>query len=257
MQKILLLSTLVYSSFALALTGDEVIEIIKKQNKGFGTETSEMVLVLKEGNSVIAERKMKTKNMESEGDISMKSLMEFTHPMDVKGTKLLSWLQTKEEKSQWVYLPALNKSRRILSSGQNSSFMGSEFTYEDIGGQDTTKHNYKLLSETKDGKDLIWKVEQRSKDSENKDYQVLTIKKSLSAPTSIEYYNGKKEKMKVSTISDFKMYEVNKKQFHRPNLISMKNLITAKESSFKWEKREFGQSYKDSDFTPQALDMKR
>jgi len=216
-----------------------------------------MALVLMEGTTVVAERKMKFRSIEIDNDILNKSLFEFTQPADVKGTKLLSWLHKKDEKSQWIYLPSLNKSRRILASSQNSSFMGSEFTYDDIGGQNTSKYNYKLLSESKRGVDVIWKLEQTSKDSNIKDYQIITINKSFMNPEAVEYYNSKKELVKSSKIEDFTSYKVNGKNIFRPKKISMKNVQNNKESLFQWEKREFGTKQKESDFTAQALDVKK
>ena len=65
-----------------------------------------------------------------------KSLMVFDEPRDVKGTALLTHAHKQEADDQWLYLPALKRVKRISSSNRSGSFMGSEFSYEDL----TTKH---------------------------------------------------------------------------------------------------------------------
>ncbi len=257
MMNFLILAVLFQSTISFALTGDEVIEMIKKHNQGFGSEVNEMTLILKDGNKTIAERKMKSKSIELNGDVSIKSFLEFTYPMDVKGTRLLTWLQKKEDKSQWIYLPALNKIRRIVSGNQGSSFMGSEFTYEDIGGLETPKFNYKLLSEKITKEDTLWSVEQRPKETGKKEYQVLFIKKSFMSPVIIQYFNARNEKVKESKIGNFKEYKIQNKVIFRPDYISMKNFINGKESVFRWEKRSFGEKLRENEFSSSSMDLKR
>lgn len=231
MSKKILISSFIYlfSYFSFATTGQDVIDLVKKNNQNFSTETNEMRLIIKENNAVTAERKLKGKILEIEnGSMINKSLLEFTHPTDVKGTKLLTWLMENEEKSQWIYLPALSKSKRILAGNANASFMGSEFTYSDIGGEAAGRYTFTLKNEKKEGQDIVWTVEQRSKDNNEKEYKLLTVRKSLSTPEKMEYYNAKNEKYKEAILSGFKKYSVGKKILFRPSSVIMKNLINRK-----------------------------
>ena len=72
-----------------------------------------------------------------------KKLLFFTAPADVRGTAFMNWTYDDPARSddQWIYLPALRQVRRISAERKNDSFMGSDFTYEDLGerhpGQDT------------------------------------------------------------------------------------------------------------------------
>lgn len=259
MKKIICVILSLTSISLFALTGEEIIQNAKNANQGFESESSEMKLILKEADKVLAERKLRSKTIELSSDFTSKTLIEFLQPADVKGTKFLTWLHKKDNKSQWIYLPALSKTRKILAGDQSSSFMGSEFTYEDIGGQETSKFNYKLLSEIKDPndqKDTLWKVEQKSKDNDKKDYQVISIKKSIMGPILIEYMNSRNEKTKVSMLEEYKEFSVGGKKMFRPHKISMKNLITGNESIFQWDKRELGSKLKESEFSSSAMDLK-
>lgn len=251
-------TVLAFSHCVWAITGQEVIDLVKKNNENFGSELNEMKLVIKENNTVTAERKLKGKILELNNDeVVNKSMLEFTHPTDVKGTKLLTWLMESADKSQWIYLPTLSKAKRILAGNSNAAFMGSEFTYSDIGGEATGRFDYKLLSEKKDGDDVLWTVEQKSKDKNEKEYKVIVVRKSLLNPEKTEYYNSKNEKYKEALLTGFKKYTVGKKTLFRPSVITMKNLINRNESVIEWENREFGAKLNEKDFSSQALERKR
>jgi len=88
----------------------------------------------------ISQFKKKTKNDEKE-------IMFFTSPADVKNTSFMNWSYEKEGKndSQWIYLPALKKVKRISSGGSSDYFMGSDFTYDDLGDRHPTEDNHKIL----------------------------------------------------------------------------------------------------------------
>ena len=61
-----------------------------------------------------------------------KKLIRFIEPADVKGTGFLSFDYLKKNDDKWIYMPALRKTRRIVSSENAKSFMGSEFSYADM-----------------------------------------------------------------------------------------------------------------------------
>ena len=46
---------------------------------------------------------------------------------------------------QWIFLPALKKVKRISSDGKTDYFMGSDFTYDDLGERKPTDDTHKIL----------------------------------------------------------------------------------------------------------------
>ena len=66
-------------------------------------------------------------------DGTRKVLIRFLAPADVKGTGFLNLSPARGENESWLYLPALGKPRRIAAEERSSSFMGSDFSYADIG----------------------------------------------------------------------------------------------------------------------------
>jgi hypothetical protein len=61
-----------------------------------------------------------------------KRLIRFLEPADVKGTSMLIIDNTSSQDELWIYLPALKKVRRIVSTEKGRSFMSSEFTNADM-----------------------------------------------------------------------------------------------------------------------------
>ena len=75
------------------------------------------------------------------------TLLFFTAPADVRGVGLLTIAATGEDSDQWLYMPALRRTRRIAGSGRQDSFMGSDFSYEDLESPDITRSQYRLTGE--------------------------------------------------------------------------------------------------------------
>jgi hypothetical protein len=74
-----------------------------------------------------------------------RSLMRFTYPNDIKGTAFLVWEQPSADDERFLYLPSLGRVRRIAGSEAQESFVGSDFTYEDIGGREFEEYSYRVL----------------------------------------------------------------------------------------------------------------
>ena len=74
-----------------------------------------------------------------------RSLVRFTHPADIKGTAFLVWEQPNADDERFLYLPSLGRVRRIAGSEAQESFVGSDLTYEDIGGREFENYTYRLI----------------------------------------------------------------------------------------------------------------
>ena len=74
-----------------------------------------------------------------------RGLIRFTQPADIRGTSLLIWKHAKTESERFLFLPALERVRRIAGAEAQESFVGSDFSYEDITGTDIDAYTYELL----------------------------------------------------------------------------------------------------------------
>ena len=125
------------------------LEIAKKNdlaNQGFVSERSVMEMKLINAHGDITTRRMKSEIVEGKND-GDKSIVIFEWPADVKGTKMLTHSKKTGDDQQWLFLPAIKRVKRISSRNKSGSFMGSEFSYEDLGSQEIEKFTYELLGE--------------------------------------------------------------------------------------------------------------
>jgi hypothetical protein len=81
-------------------------------------------------------------------------LIKFLSPADVKGTSNLMVEHSEGDDDIWIYLPALKKVRRLVSSNKGDSFVGSDFSYADVIGYKVQDFEHKITgSENVDGVD--------------------------------------------------------------------------------------------------------
>jgi len=76
-----------------------------------------------------------------------RTLVRFTSPSDINGTGFLVWKHSNADDERFLYLPSLGRVRRIAGSETQESFVGSDFTYEDIGGRKLEDYRYTLLDD--------------------------------------------------------------------------------------------------------------
>jgi len=106
-------------------------------------------------------------------------------------------------------MPALRKTRRIVSSEKGNNFMGSEFSNADMSKPNMNDFSYKILgTETVNGK-ICWKIEAKCLNEDIEDEngfgrKVITIEKNTYLTQRIEYYDFDDELLKIMSISDYK-----------------------------------------------------
>jgi hypothetical protein len=99
-----------------------------------------------------------------------RTLIRFTYPNDIRNTGFLVWEHPGADDERFLYLPALGRVRRIAGEEKQESFVGSDLSYEDIGGRDLAEYTYSFASETAtwtapDGSThAAWSLESRARD---------------------------------------------------------------------------------------------
>ncbi len=232
--------------------GQKIAKKLKAANSGFIGESAEMQMILIDahGSKITRLMKGKVKEVERDGD---KAISIFLNPKDVKGTKMLTWSHRDKDDDQWLYLPTLRRVKRISSRNKSASFMGSEFSYEDLGSQEIEKYTYYLLKEQVYEKHKIWVLKRIPKRKSGYTKQIMYVSKKYKNPLMVEYYDRKDELFKVANFSNYKSFQVNKKNIYRAGKIHMKNVQTKKESIFIWNERRLGVKQKERDFRKSAL----
>ncbi len=184
------------------LTGKQVVE--KAYNLPTGKDKTSiltMTLTNKQGKQRVRKIKQFSKDL---GTVE-KSIMYFQSPADVKNTSFMSWTyDSNKADDQWIYLPALKKTKRISSDSKSDYFMGSDFTYDDLGDRKLDDDTHKLLkSETVNGK-ACYVVESISKDEDYMYTKTITwINKANFVGVKKEFYDEDEELLKILTIKKY------------------------------------------------------
>ena len=124
----------------------EIMEKVDARDDGDNqTADMEMILIDKRGK----QRVRKIAVFSKDKDADELRLMFFQHPADVKDTAFLTYDYDDPDKDddQWLYLPALRKTKRIASSDKSGSFMGSDLNYSDMTDRNLEDYDFTLKKE--------------------------------------------------------------------------------------------------------------
>jgi outer membrane lipoprotein-sorting protein len=247
MRKFLLLP-----AFAVHLWAISAYEVALKTDaalSGFHDADSEMTMTLINAGGQVRERTMRMKVLEGEsGD---KSLMAFLSPADVKGTKFLNYEHLDRDDDQWLYLPALKRVKRIASKNKSGAFMGSEFSYEDLGAFNVQKYTYEGDAETveMDGKPFYKTVRIPKEKNSGYTRQISWVDPKSFLIARVDYYDRKKALLKTARFGDYRQIG----GVWRIGKITMTNLQNDKQTILVWQNEQIKTGLSDTDFHKRVL----
>jgi Outer membrane lipoprotein-sorting protein len=138
-------------------------------------------------------------------------LLHFTYPNDIRGTGFLVWEHPSADDERFLFLPSLGRVRRIAGAETQESLVGSDFTYEDIGGREFDEYTYAFAGS--DGTSAswtppgggppraAWRLESKRKDASAEFPRVVSlVLKDSHVVVAAEIYNRRNEKQKVYTV---------------------------------------------------------
>jgi len=134
-------------------------------------------------------------------------LIRFTYPNDIRGTSFLVWKHPQGEDERFLFLPSLGRVRRIAGSEAQESFVGSDFSYEDIGGREFEDFTYALLDETSvwtspaGASHPAYRLESKRKDRSAEFPRVVSlVLKDTFVVVQADVYNRRDEKQKTYSV---------------------------------------------------------
>lgn len=221
-------------------------------NNGFVGESgkTELILINAYGEKVVRIMKGKSKEVVGDGD---KSISIFENPKDVKGTKMLTWSHKNKDDQQWLFLPSVRRVKKISSKNKSASFMGSEFSYEDLGSQEVEKYKFKWLKDAKFAGEDCHIIERTPTYKSGYSKQISFVSKKYKNPMKVEYYDRKNQLLKVALFEGYQKHTVGGKILYRPTLIKMDNVQNKKKSIFSWKDRKIGVLFSDNEFRKNNL----
>lgn len=241
------------SSNAAAPSADE---ILKKAMHSSHPKNEEAVYKMR---LIGADNSETTRTMKvwfkSDDKDQIKLLIKFEEPANIRGTGFLTIAENGKSPEQWLYLPSLKKSRRIVGGGSNESFLGSDFSVSDVSATaDANDSQSKLVGEKPCDNTTCYVVEVSPKAGKEKDQpyskKVFYVQKDGFMTRKAEFYNTAKELEKVMTVSGIKKDGAQ----WVADSIEMKNVVANHRTIIEYTKRDITKVPADHIFSKSNLE---
>ncbi|MEO5894858.1 MAG: outer membrane lipoprotein-sorting protein [Vicinamibacterales bacterium] len=185
-------------------------------------------------------------------------LIRFTYPNDIRGTGFLVWEHPSAEDERFLYLPSLGRVRRIAGTETQESFVGSDFTYEDIGGREFDEYTYSLVEENATWTPPsggparpAWRLESKRKDASAQFPRVVSlVLKDSFMVVHADIYNRRNEKQKTYTVRRLEQIE----RIWTAMESGISNALEKSRTELVIEKMDYNAGVKESDFTRRELE---
>jgi len=212
-----------------------------------GKATVKMTITSKQGQKRLREFNILRKDVTDGGD--QKYFVYFQKPPDVRKMVYLVHKHADKTKDddRWLYMPGLDLVRRIAASDKRTSFVGSDFLYEDISGRSLDDDTHELIETT----DKLFVVKNVPKKPETVEfgYYNVSIDRKTYVPVKMEFYDKRDklyktiESAKIETIQGF------------PTVVKsvVSNLQTGSKTEMEFGKVKYDLNLKDSIFTERYL----
>jgi hypothetical protein len=187
-----------------------------------------------------------------------KRLIRFLSPADVKGTGLLTFDYESEDDDMWLFMPALRKTRRIVSTEKAKNFMGSEFTYADMTPPILDDFTYEILGEEEIAGTSCWRIAMIAVDDEVADEngfsrRIAFIAKGDFVIRRAVYYDLYGELLKELTVEEIKEIDPENHRY-RPMRMVMVNKQNDRKSVLNVDELQFNPDVNDEFFTTRYLE---
>ncbi len=245
------------SAAAAAPSPRDIMDKVTVTRKLDGSEAQvKMTTVDDKGQSRERELSMATKLYD--GGKTEKRVYRFLSPADVQGTSILVFDYETKPDDVWIYLPALRKTRRVVSSQKSQSFMGSEFSYGDLNIPALDDFDYKLVKEEAVKGEPCWVIDLTPKskevaDSDGYSKKTYWVSKEKYAVMRGLYYDKDGKLLKELVADNIKLLDPKAKRYRAMHM-EMINKQNGRKSVFESTKIAFAPNTKDEYFTTAYLE---
>jgi outer membrane lipoprotein-sorting protein len=199
----LLLVPLAMASASARAADPSAEEIVKRSLEAFYYAGNDMrakvrmKLINPQGNVREREMTMLRINLGKSGD--QRYYIYFHGLADVKGTSFLVWKYPGKESDRWIYVPALKLVKRIAADDKRSSFVGSDFTYEDVSGRNVEDETHTVVRKEDLGGRPTYVVESKPKTVFDYSRRLSWIDSERWLPLKEEYFDARNEPLRTFT----------------------------------------------------------
>jgi len=238
--------------------GLRLAEEAKALNEGYRWQTASGRMILRDSQGNTNERQFNSRILEDQDksdDEGVRGIIVFLHPPDIKNTALLTIGQEADDDYQWLYLPALKRVKRISGTGKTGSFVGSEFSYEDLSAAAIEDYSYAWLAEEPcPGNESLTcnVVERRPKDNDSGYSRIVGWEEQDSFRVfKTDFYDRKGTLLKTLVVNRQEKF---KDRWWRAMDMTMTNHVTGKSTQMIWSAYDFDTPLSANDFTVRALE---
>jgi hypothetical protein len=169
-----------------------------------------------------------------------KRFIRFIEPADVRGTAMLVVDNKNMADEMWIYLPALKKTRRIVTSEKGKSFMSSEFSNADMSSPTLSDFVNRHLN--KSGINNQWIIESVPVNEDKADEygysrKISYISIDKNQVQKMEFYNFDNELFKIIEIKS--IFPLSDGKYLVKNMVAS-NLNTSRKSEILFSKIDEG-----------------
>jgi len=152
-----------------------------------GKATVKMTITDKQGNERTREFTILRKDVTDGGDQNY--FVYFQRPADVRRMVYLvhKHADVNKDDDRWLYLPALDLIKRIAASDKRTSFVGSDFVYEDVSGRSLELDEHELIETTDEY--FVVKNTPKKPDQVEFSYFNVSIDRKTYMPMKMEYFD--------------------------------------------------------------------
>ena len=157
----------------------------------------------------VRERALTMLRLRGEKGKGDRALLRFTYPNDIRNTAFLVWEHPGADDERFLYWPALGRVRRIAGQEKDESFVGSDLSYEDIGGRDIADYTYAFTADdtswtAPDGtRHPAWLLESKAKDPDAQfPRSVSFVLKDKFLITAADVFNRRNERVNPSVVEE-------------------------------------------------------
>lgn len=239
---------------ALASAEQRGLEIFAEADRrlsGYQDLQVDLHMVLRAANGAEHHRHLNIRQLEvpDDGD---RYLIVFETPKPIKGTALLSYGHKFEPDEQWLFLPALQRVKKIASRNRSGPFLSSEFSFEDLSSQELEKFTYRFIEDAALEGVPGFLVERTPLDRySGYARQQVWIDREHYRIQRVEYFDRRDELLKTLRVDDFKLYG---QRFWKGRRMVMHNHRTRKSTELRWGDYVFGNGFlPERDFSANSL----
>jgi hypothetical protein len=238
-----------------AVTGEWVARQVQDRDTGRDSRAA-VRLTLYDRHGRARERGLTLLSKRGVADAGDRVLTRFTYPEDIRGTGFLVWEHPNAEDERFLYLPSLGRVRRIAGAESQESFVGTDFTYEDIGGREFDDYTYALLEEnatwkTPEGRaQPAYILESTRKDTGVKYPRVVSTVTKDFVVVGAEIFNRRNEREKAYAARRLERVE----GIWTVTEAEMTNLLDRTKTTLKMDRIDYNVGLSDAQFSRRELE---